>query len=184
MIKDRQKWNAIRLARLERPLTYTETHVVLRHQRGKAEEHRCRHCDKPARDWAYDHEDPNEVIEESPSTHGRTVAFSLDLNHYLPLCKRCHRRLDVRPTTGQKAVETRRANKRPERPMGPEQFTQLGPDEFLTVGELSELLEITVWTAYQWNSVGSGPAYYRIGRYVRYRKTDVEDWLARRRVAS
>jgi excisionase family DNA binding protein len=48
---------------------------------------------------------------------------------------------------------------------------------FLTVADLAQMLSVPVRTIYEWNSVGSGPAYYRVGRYVRYRPSDVKAWL-------
>ena len=58
---------------------------------------------------------------------------------------------------------------------------QLLDDEFFTVGGLARYLSVSPHTIYEWNAVGSGPAYYRIGRYVRYKKSDVEAWLEDRR---
>lgn len=58
---------------------------------------------------------------------------------------------------------------------------QLLDDEFFTVYGLARYLGVSPHTIYEWNAVGSGPAYYRIGRYVRYRKSDVEVWLEDRR---
>lgn len=171
---ERLKSQALRLARLDRPLTYTELHIVLRHQRGRATEHACQRCGKPARSWAYDHEDPDEMVEE---IQGQRRAFSQDLNHYLPLCRSCHVRLDTRPTTRSKAIETDRSNR--QRRMEAQRIDK----EFLTISELAELLGVKVHTIYEWNSVGAGPAYYKIGRYVRYRKKDIEAWLATRRPA-
>ena len=37
--------------------------------------------------WAYDHKDPNELT-------GRNGVYSLDIDHYMPLCRPCHRRFD------------------------------------------------------------------------------------------
>jgi excisionase family DNA binding protein len=54
----------------------------------------------------------------------------------------------------------------------------------MTIAELAHYLGVSVNTIYEWNSVGSGPAYYRVGRYVRYKKEDVEAWLEGRRVPS
>lgn len=34
----------------------------------------------------------------------------------------------------------------------------------------------------QWRHKGVGPAYYKIGRKVIYRGTDLNDWLAARRI--
>jgi len=32
----------------------------------------------------------------------------------------------------------------------------------------------------QWKRLGKGPSYYKLGKLVRYRKVDLDDWLARR----
>jgi hypothetical protein len=49
----------------------------------------CGHCGGQAQDWAYDHEDLNELTD--PATGCR---YSADLSHYIPLCTPCHLRFD------------------------------------------------------------------------------------------
>jgi excisionase family DNA binding protein len=48
----------------------------------------------------------------------------------------------------------------------------------LTVEELAELLQVPRATVYQWRSTGRGPRGVRVGRHVRYRRAEVERWLA------
>jgi excisionase family DNA binding protein len=47
--------------------------------------------------------------------------------------------------------------------------------------EVSEYLGIPVGTLYTWRYQGSGPPAYRVGRHLRYRRDEVEQWLADRR---
>ena len=42
---------------------------------------------------------------------------------------------------------------------------------------LAQTLGIPLRTIYNWRSRGEGPRAFKIGRHVRYRPTDVEDWL-------
>ena len=50
-------------------------------------------------------------------------------------------------------------------------------EPLLTLVEVSELLNIPVPTLYAWRHRGEGPAGYRIGRHVRFRRSAVEAWL-------
>ena len=54
-------------------------------------------CPEPATQWAYDHDDPNELIEQVKLMSGNigVVAYSLDLSHYRPLCRPCHYAADT-----------------------------------------------------------------------------------------
>ncbi len=45
---------------------------------------------------------------------------------------------------------------------------------------LAKLLDIPIRTVYAWRSRGEGPRAYRIGRHVRFRDEDVEEWLEQR----
>jgi excisionase family DNA binding protein len=54
------------------------------------------------------------------------------------------------------------------------------PERLLTVKELAEYLGVPVTTVYQWNHLGVGPRYFRVGKYTRFRPDDVEEWLERR----
>lgn len=42
---------------------------------------------------------------------------------------------------------------------------------------LAEWLDIPLATIYRWRSRGEGPRGYKVGRHVRYRRSDVELWL-------
>lgn len=77
-------------------LTYNSVHHRVRRIRGSATEHRCE-CGSPAVQWAYDHSDPDGLIETVPTTNGqgtKVMPYSLDLARYRPLCRACHSRLD------------------------------------------------------------------------------------------
>jgi excisionase family DNA binding protein len=50
-------------------------------------------------------------------------------------------------------------------------------DRLLTVEELADYLGVPVATLYQWRHRGEGPPGFRVGRYIRYRRTDVEQWI-------
>jgi predicted DNA-binding transcriptional regulator AlpA len=43
-------------------------------------------------------------------------------------------------------------------------------------------LQLPVKTLAEWRARKVGPQYLRVGRYVRYRWQDVEEWLAERKV--
>ena len=53
-------------------------------------------------------------------------------------------------------------------------------DKLMGLSELSEMLGIPVETLYAWRHRGEGPAGYKIGRHVRYRRSAVEAWLQTR----
>lgn len=52
----------------------------------------------------------------------------------------------------------------------------MSPDKHLTVEDFADRVGVPVQTVYDWNTRGLGPTYMRIGRYVRYRLTDVVAW--------
>lgn len=54
-----------------------------------------------------------------------------------------------------------------------------GLHRLVTSSELSEMLVIPVRTLDQWAYLGKGPASIRVGRYRRYRLSDVEAWIDR-----
>ncbi len=54
--------------------------------------------------------------------------------------------------------------------------------DYLTDRELAELLAIPTRTPGQWRYLRRGPAYMKVGRHVRYRREDVEAWLAEQTV--
>ena len=69
---------------------YQAVHRRLKFERGEASQFDCGQplCTKQAREWAYDHGDPNEQCDGG-------LSYSLKLEHYLPLCVACHRRFDL-----------------------------------------------------------------------------------------
>jgi excisionase family DNA binding protein len=50
-------------------------------------------------------------------------------------------------------------------------------DSLLSVNDLATYLGVPMATVYAWNSRGIGPKRYRLGKHVRYRRTDVAEWL-------
>lgn len=49
----------------------------------------------------------------------------------------------------------------------------------LSTKALAEYLDVPVATIYRWNHLGTGPTPIKVGKYVRYRRDDVESWLQR-----
>ena len=49
--------------------------------------------------------------------------------------------------------------------------------ELLTITGVAELLRTPVATLRYWRHLGIGPASFRIGRRVMYRRSDVEEWI-------
>lgn len=85
---------APRPARRSAVVAYTGMHTRLNRERGKASSHACVDCGQPAREWSYDHDDPDEVR----GVHrGTPVVYSLDVARYSPRCSSCHNDLDRRP---------------------------------------------------------------------------------------
>ena len=72
-------------------VNYVGAHKRVRAARGNASDQDCAHCGGRAAQWAYDHEDPNEI---TGSWHGRKITYSGDPNHYIPLCPKCHVKFD------------------------------------------------------------------------------------------
>lgn len=57
-------------------------------------------------------------------------------------------------------------------------------ERLLTVPELAEYLAVPTSTIYQWRYLRKGPPGFRIGRHVRYRRSDVDEWIQRHVEAS
>lgn len=43
--------------------------------------------------------------------------------------------------------------------------------------EVADYVGVPVATVYRWNTNGTGPRRYRVGKHVRYRLSDVDTWL-------
>lgn len=75
-------------------IAYKTAHKRLKAAQGSARSYLCI-CGKQAHDWAYNHQDPDEMID--PRTG---CAYSAHLEHYRPLCRSCHYDLDRRQGKG------------------------------------------------------------------------------------
>lgn len=51
------------------------------------------------------------------------------------------------------------------------------PDRLLSVEELAAVVGIPVRSVRQWAVKGTGPRRLRVGKYVRYKASDVRAWL-------
>lgn len=47
----------------------------------------------------------------------------------------------------------------------------------LTAAEVAEYLRVPLTTLYVWRTRGTGPTASRVGRYLRYRRADLDEWL-------
>ena len=56
--------------------------------------------------------------------------------------------------------------------------------EWQTLKEVAEELKVSAATLYNLRHVGAGPRGYRVGRELRFRRSDVETWLASRQDAA
>jgi hypothetical protein len=74
-------------------IVYRTAHLRVTRAKGSAAQHDCELCGGSAEQWAYDHSDPNEKIEE---TDWGPVAFSTDIERYQALCRSCHVKRDRR----------------------------------------------------------------------------------------
>ena len=48
---------------------------------------------------------------------------------------------------------------------------------YLTTSQVAEYLSVPVSTLYQWRHRGLGPRAARVGRHLRYRRSDVDRWV-------
>lgn len=53
----------------------------------------------------------------------------------------------------------------------------MADDEILITEEVESLIRTPTATLAYWRSVGKGPAWFKAGRRVLYRKSDVERWI-------
>ena len=69
-------------------LSYATMHIYLKRTHGDPSEQMCA-CGMRADEWAYDHADPDEIIDER-----RERPYSLKAEHYKAMCRSCHRTMD------------------------------------------------------------------------------------------
>ncbi len=53
----------------------------------------------------------------------------------------------------------------------------IGYGQLMTEAEVAETLRISVRTLQAWRVSGNGPRYAKIGRSVRYRRSDIDNWV-------
>ena len=53
-------------------------------------------------------------------------------------------------------------------------------DPLLSVQDLAAYLEVPVATLYAWRYRRQGPTGFKVGRHLRYRKSDVDLWINER----
>jgi hypothetical protein len=73
---------------------YTAAHDRVRVRKGKAHDHPCADCGSPAKQWAYDHKDPDDKVQIGGTGDG--CRYSTKAEHYEPKCVPCHKRSDLR----------------------------------------------------------------------------------------
>jgi excisionase family DNA binding protein len=54
-------------------------------------------------------------------------------------------------------------------------------DRLMTVEDLAEYLGLPIATIYKQRSEGTGPPGYRVGKFVRWRRSEVDAWLETKR---
>ena len=57
------------------------------------------------------------------------------------------------------------------------------PDRLVMEHEAAEIMCQSVRTLQKWRVTGFGPHFYKIGRSVRYKRSEVIDWIDARRMA-
>lgn len=50
-------------------------------------------------------------------------------------------------------------------------------ETLLTAAELATYLAVPLKTLYAWRYQRKGPPGFRVGRHLRYRRTDVQQWI-------
>jgi len=63
-----------------------------------------------------------------------------------------------------------------------DRLADFGDDALLSESQASDLLFLSVRTLQAWRCKGTGPAFVRAGRAVRYRRGDLVSWVDSNRV--
>ena len=53
-------------------------------------------------------------------------------------------------------------------------------DELLTLQQVAELLDVSPNTIYYWRYQGTGPRGHKVGKWLRYWRSDVIAWMSER----
>ena len=59
----------------------------------------------------------------------------------------------------------------------------IDPDALLTEIHAADFLSMSVRTLQSWRTQGRGPAHVQAGRAIRYRRSDLVDWISRNTVS-
>jgi len=80
--------------------SYEAAHRRIKRAKGLASDWPCIDCGGRARDWSYNHRDPDERTQVTTLPRGRevTVTYSLNPDCYEPRCGACHATFDLRET--------------------------------------------------------------------------------------
>lgn len=54
-------------------------------------------------------------------------------------------------------------------------------EPYITTREAAEFLGLSVATLNKWRVIGLGPAYFKLGKAVRYRLSELEEWASSQR---
>ena len=54
-------------------------------------------------------------------------------------------------------------------------------NKLMTIDEVAEYLQLPKSTIYQWRTRRDGPPGYKLGRHVRYRRSEVDAWVEQQR---
>jgi hypothetical protein len=58
------------------------------------------------------------------------------------------------------------------------------PEQMATPAEVAAVLRVQVETLATWRWLGKGPAFHKVGRYVRYCWADIREYQAKQRRAA
>lgn len=76
-------------------VSYGGAHRRVSAAKGRAREHECVSCGRRAAHWAYMGTDPDELTEEMVVRgNPHRLTYSMDPEHYRPMCQGCHQALD------------------------------------------------------------------------------------------
>ncbi|NOX40195.1 MAG: helix-turn-helix domain-containing protein [Alphaproteobacteria bacterium] len=59
----------------------------------------------------------------------------------------------------------------------------IDPDQLMTETQVADFLCQSIRTIQKWRITGFGPAFYKIGRSVRYKRGELVDWMNERKRA-
>lgn len=56
-------------------------------------------------------------------------------------------------------------------------LTSEAPEQLMSIEDVGAYLNVPPWTIRKWRTEGKGPRARKLGRHVRFRREDVDDWL-------